>query len=108
MCALFSPEILQAGAEGVKNQELIHKLFVCMCAGPNAISVSMSPSNQYVMVGLASKRMMWAQVTDQVRSSRAVVPVSVMVVGTGVGWCVWMCVAVGGEGGGHFGCTVCF
>ena len=27
------------------------------------------------MVGLASKRMMWAQVTDQVRSSRAVVPV---------------------------------
>ncbi|KAK7107082.1 pneumococcal serine-rich repeat protein-like [Littorina saxatilis] len=33
--------------------------------GPNAISVSLSPSNQYVMVGLASKRMMWIQVTDQ-------------------------------------------
>ena len=45
----------------------------------------MSPSNQYVMVGLASKRMMWAQVTDQVRSSRAVVPVSVVVEGVGGG-----------------------
>ena len=37
------------------------------------------------MVGLASKRMMWAQVTDQVRSSRAVVPVC----GGGGGGCAW-------------------
>ena len=59
---------------------------MCVCAGPNAISVSMSPSNQYVMVGLASKRMMWAQVTDQVRSSRAVAPVSVVGGGGGHAW----------------------
>ena len=78
-----------------------------MCAGPNAISVSMSPSNQYVMVGLASKRMMWAQVTDQVRSSRAVVPLSVVV--EGVRWGGgWTRMAVGGEEEGHFGCTTCF
>ena len=54
-----------------------------VCVGPNAISVSMSPSNQYVMVGLASKRMMWAQVTDQVSSKLVVVSMEVMMGGRG-------------------------
>ncbi|XP_076444431.1 uncharacterized protein LOC143282658 isoform X2 [Babylonia areolata] len=33
--------------------------------GPNAISVSISPSNQYLMVGLASRRMLFYQVSDK-------------------------------------------
>lgn len=37
-------------------------------AGPNAISVSLSPCNHYVLVGLAAKRFTWIFTPKQVRS----------------------------------------
>ena len=33
--------------------------FILYVAGPNAISVSISPLNNYVMVGLAARRLQW-------------------------------------------------
>ena len=34
-------------------------------AGPNAISVSLSPKTNYVMVGLAAKRLSWVITANQ-------------------------------------------
>jgi len=47
---------------------------LCMCAlsitaGPNAISVSLSPCNHYVLVGLAAKRFTWIFTPKQVGQS---------------------------------------
>lgn len=42
----------------------VNNCSVCFVTGPNAISVSLSPMGRYVMVGLASRRILLHQISD--------------------------------------------
>ena len=44
----------------------VELLLVSLLLGPNAISVSISPLNNYVLVGLAAKRLQWVFTPKQV------------------------------------------
>ena len=43
-----------------------HKYFVVVVVGPNAISISLSPHNQFIMVGLAARRLHWHLTSRQI------------------------------------------
>ena len=47
-------------------QAFVELLLVSLLLGPNAISVSISPLNNYVLVGLAAKRLQWVFTPKQV------------------------------------------